>query len=177
VKDKLMVIKYTQWTLEKNPEYSDTYLIAYYEKQKAIFTHPERRKVQHILVAVGNDSKPEEVNKKLAKIKAAEKKLKAGANFEKIAKEYSECESKTNGGFIGYLEVKGNENDTITKTIVKLKENELSEIVKSERGYHILKVSEIKPSYTDAFDKVKDRLKLMYLLDKHKQNAKIEYKS
>ncbi len=158
IKDKLMVMKYSQKTLETNPEYSDPYLKDYYEKNKDLFRHSERRKVQHILMTVDSDSTADESNIKFEKIKEAQKKLKSGKKFEDVAVELSECESRANGGFIGYLEVTGNENDTLSLTAAKLQKNQLSEIIKTERGYHIVKVPEIQKSYVDDFEKVRNRL-------------------
>jgi peptidyl-prolyl cis-trans isomerase C len=94
--------------------------------------------------------------------------IKAGKSFEDAAKEYSVCPSKDNGGDLSYFSA-GQMVPEFETAAFALKVDELTEVpVKSQFGYHIIKLTDKKESQTIPFDTVKDNAK-SYLL-KEKQN-------
>ena len=139
---------------------------AYYDANKAQFIKPALYRIKHILIstiASPQKSADEASNKKAlrmtlmineeAKTKAEEvlKKVKAGGNFEQLAKEFSEDEvSKQNGGMLGDLHP-GSTIPEIAEAMVKLNEGETSGIIDSAFGHHILKLDEIIPSVLIPF--------------------------
>lgn len=103
--------------------------------------------VSHILVA--DEKKAAEVKQKLAK----------GSKFEDLAKEYSsDTASAEKGGSLGWIDnsARGQFVPEFTAALSKLKVNQVSEPVKTQFGYHIIKITEQKEK--ESFNKMKDQL-------------------
>lgn len=129
----------------------------YYREHTDEFTQPEKRKVRHILVAFeGTTDKPgrKEVDAKLEATRLLEK-IKAGADFEQLAKEHSDDSSEPltitrGGGFMPEFE----------DAVFGLNVGEItSEPVKTMYGYHLIKLEEIIPSTREPFADVKEQIK------------------
>jgi foldase protein PrsA len=127
----------------------------YYEQNKQAFTTPETREVRHILVS--SKSQAEMI----------ETKLKNGADFAKLAKQYSKDTTSAKVG--GKLCVAhGGSSGACTQTVppfdkasFSLKTNQISQPVKSVYGYHIIQaLSPIKPAHTQTFQEVVSQIQL-----------------
>jgi len=150
-------------------------LKSYYEGHLANFEVPEKRKVSHILIKLlPSASKKEEENAK-KKIEEIQKKLEKGADFTTLAKKYSQdTSSAKKGGDVGFF--------TYTQMIPSFsraafsleKEGEVSGIVKSPFGYHLIKLTGIKQAYTEPFEKVKSQVKKLLIEQKSDDLAKKE---
>jgi peptidyl-prolyl cis-trans isomerase C len=125
-----------------------------YERDKATYKQSEAIRVAHILVV------PAE-NDAAAKAKAEKllAELKAGANFAEVAKANSDDKgSASSGGELpGWME-RGKLVPTFEKVAYELKPNELSAVVQSQYGYHIIKLLEYRPAKTLSFDEVKEQV-------------------
>ena len=82
---------------------------------------------------------------------------KKGADFAELAKKYSEGPTKDKGGDLGFFE-KGKMVPAFEEAAYALKEGEISEIVRTPFGYHIIKVEEIKEARTKPLDEVKGEI-------------------
>ncbi|WP_413287099.1 peptidylprolyl isomerase [Bacillus mojavensis] len=129
----------TEKAAKDNIKVTDDEVKEYWENLKG------QIRASHILVA----------DKKTAE--EVEKKLKKGEKFESLAKEYStDTSSATNGGELGWIS-KDNEqlDSTFRKAAFKLKTNEVSEPVKTQFGYHIIKKTEERGKYEDMKKELK----------------------
>lgn len=127
---------------------------AYYESHKDKFTKPEQVRARHILIklsADAGDAKKAEAKKKIEDIL---KKLKKGADFAALAKTYSEGPSAKNGGDLGFFS-RGQMVEPFEKAAFALKPGEISGIVKTRFGYHIIKLEAKKPAVVTSFDGAK----------------------
>lgn len=136
---------------------SDADISAYYAQNQQRYTTPETRRASHILVAVKKDASA--ADKAAAKAKAeailAEVR-KAPGDFAKIAKAKSEDPgSAAQGGDLDVIE-KGTMTKPVEDAIYKLKQGEISDLVQSEFGYHILTVTALKPATVKPLDEVKN---------------------
>jgi len=132
-------------------------LRAAYNSQLDRFKTPERVKVRHILVKTTEKPK-DEVPKLQAKAENLLKQLKGGADFAKLAKENSDDPgSAARGGDLDWV-VRGQTVPEFEKAAFSLKKGELSNIVKTEYGFHILQVQDKEEAHTKSFDEVKDQL-------------------
>ena len=128
----------------------------YYEQNKKRYEVPEQRRASHILITVAKDAS--DADRKKARGKAEEVLAKARANpadFAKLAKQYSDDPgSAEKGGDLDFL-AKGSTVPPFEAAMFKQKENEIGDLVGTDFGYHIIKVTGIKPAVIKSFDEVK----------------------
>lgn len=142
-------------------------------------------KASHILAQVPQDATEEQKAEAKKKIEEAKAKLDSGEKFEDVAQEYSEDGSAQNGGDLGWFG-KGRMVPEFEEVAFTLKEGETSDIVESQFGYHIIKVT----GTTEGFDKMEqekkdeirkallqaDQTALQTALDKAIDNADVKVK-
>ncbi len=122
----------------------------YYTTHITDYQEPESRHARHILVkASPND--PEEARKKAQEIKAL---AEADDDFAKLARTYSEGPSAPSGGDLGFF-TRGRMVPAFEQAVFSMKEGEISEVVETNFGYHIIKLEEINPSSTKPLEEVR----------------------
>jgi peptidyl-prolyl cis-trans isomerase D len=137
---------------------NDNDLRQLYQSKQEEFRLPERVKVRHILLKTTGKA-PAELPKVETAAADVLKQVKAGGNFAELAKKYSEDDgSKVNGGDLGYI-VRGQTVKEFETSAFSLKPNEISNLVKSEFGYHIIQVLEKQEPHVQPFEEVRERLK------------------
>ena len=131
---------------------------AYFDEHKAEFTTEESVNASHILVKEENEAK--EI---LAKINAGE------ISFEEAAKQHSTCPSKENGGNLGDFG-RGQMVPEFDKAVFEMAVGEISaEPVKTQFGYHIIKLNDKKEAKPLEYAEVKEDLKNMLLSEKRRK--------
>jgi peptidyl-prolyl cis-trans isomerase D len=138
---------------------SDADITSYYEQNAKRYTEDEQRRASHILIA--SDKNASNADKAAAKEKA-EKLLqqlrKNPGDFAKLAKENSQDPgSAERGGDLDYFG-KGMMVKSFEDAAYKLKQGEISDVVQSDFGYHIILVTGIKPATTKSLDEVKGQI-------------------
>ncbi len=129
-----------------------------YQTSQERFRLPERLKVRHILVKTAEKS-PADFAKAKTLAEDVLKQVKAGGNFAELAKKYSDDPgSKANGGDLGYI-VRGQTVKDFEASAFSLKPNEISNLVKTEFGYHILQMLERQEPRVQPFEEVRDQLR------------------
>jgi peptidyl-prolyl cis-trans isomerase C len=119
----------------------------------------ERVRARHILIRAGQNASKEDKAKALEKIKDVQKQLKGGADFTELAKKYSEDPgSKERGGDLGYFS-RGDMVDAFEKVAFTLNVGQVSDIINTDFGYHIVRVEEKKAASKFSMEDVKDDLK------------------
>jgi peptidyl-prolyl cis-trans isomerase D len=141
----------------------DAQLKAYYEEQKAKtperFVQPEQRRVSHILLTVANPKDDAAVKAKAA---AVLKRAQAGEDFAKLAKEFSQDPgSAQQGGDLGWSERKA-WVAPFADAAFSMKVDEIRGPVKTQFGYHILKLVGIQPADVKTFEQAKAELETEY---------------
>lgn len=162
-----IIISAAQEDILKNVTITDDEVKSFYDKNKdTVFTQGAGANVAHILVADEQTAK---------NLKA---KLDGGADFAELAKANSiDPGSKNNGGSLGFVQYDTKELVTeFVNGFKNLKEGQVSEPVKSEYGYHLIKVTGIKSGEVVSFDKVKEGIKAELLQAKQESvlDAKIK---
>jgi len=157
--------------LRQNTPVTDDELKAVYQQNIQQYQVPNRVHAEHILLmTVGKtDAEVAEVKKKAEDVLAQAKKK--GASFEELAKKYSEDPgSKTKGGDLGWV-VQGQMVPEFEKATFSLNKGETSDLIKTQYGFHIIKVLDKETAHTKPFDEVKDSLRPQFLLNKVDQQA------
>ena len=139
---------------------SDKEIQNYYEKNKeAQFTTPEQRCVRHILFNKDQKEKAEDVKQK----------LENGGDFAKLAKEYSQDPgSAEKGGDLGCLG-KGETVPEFEQAAFGAKQGEIVGPVKTEFGYHILQVTDVKPEQTRSLQEVESQIRSQLATEKQSE--------
>ena len=144
----------------------------YNDNKKTLYVVPAKVKASHILAIFpwveDNSEETEEGREEaLEKIKMVEDKLKNGVVFEDLARQYSDDRtSGENGGDLGYIS-KGQMIEEFEEALFSLDVEEVSEIVETEYGFHIIKVFDRQEEYIQKFDEVEESINT-YLLNLHK---------
>ena len=140
----------------------------FYKKNPEQFKSPEQVRASHILVAVSQDAKPEAVVEKEKAAQAIAARVKKGEPFDKLAKELSEDPSaKQNSGDLDFF-TKEAMVPEFANAAFSMKKDEISDPVRSQFGYHIIKVTDHKDAETVSLEKAKPQL-LAYLKRQKKQ--------
>ncbi len=150
-------------------EVTDAEADDFYKKNTEQFKSPEKVRASHILVAVPIDASPEVVAEKERTANGLLERVKKGEDFAKLAAEKSEDPSaKQNSGDLDFF----GKQDMVPEfadAAFKMKQDEVSaEPVRSQFGYHVIKVTGRKEAETMAFDQVKPQL-MAYLKNQKKQ--------
>ncbi len=130
----------------------DADVLDYYNKNKDRYISAEQRHAHHILVAVNNKVDDAAALKKAQDIEA---KLKAGGNFETLAKQFSDdAGSAAQGGDLGLSE-RGSLEAPFGDALFAMKPGEVSAPVRTKFGYHIIRLDDIVPAKGKTFDEAR----------------------
>jgi peptidyl-prolyl cis-trans isomerase C len=146
----------------------------YYQENQQQFDIPEQVRASHILIKPDTSDPNIELAlaKAAAKAKAEEllKQIKNGADFAELARANSDCPSSARGGDLGFF-ARGRMVPAFEEAAFALGVGQLSDIVETEFGYHIIKVTDKKEAGTKTFEEVKDNLMAMLTAKKQGELA------
>ena len=162
-KRKVKYVLIDQGKVQAGAQVTRTDLQAYYDQHRDQYRVPEQVKVSHILIKTplpGPDGKVDEKGVTDAQHRAEDllKQLKSGAKFEDLAKKYSEDpgSAKENGslGWIG----RGRTVPEFEKAAFSLPKGQISDLVKSSYGFHIIRVDDKQDAHLKSLEEVKSEI-------------------
>ena len=157
-------------TVNKNVTVTDKEIEEYYNNNKAEFQIPEKIKLSHILIAVDSNAGEQAKAEKKKQAEQVLFKAKAGEDFAELAKQYSDdAATKDRGGVRGFFS-KGSKSVEIEEVAFSLKKDEISEIVLSDKGYHIIKLLDRKEGTTKTLEEARKTIESK-LTQKKKNDA------
>jgi len=165
----LIVKKFINTHIAKEVTVSDEELKSYYDENAAIFKRPEQVRASHIVIVVksGDDqAKKDQVRKELEEIR--ERALK-GEDFAALAKVFSQGPSSSRGGDLGYFG-RGWAEKPFEDAAFALKPGEVSGIVVTSFGYHVIKVTDRRPETVLPYEVMKPRIR------QHLRSVKVQEK-
>ena len=144
----------------------------YYKTHQDEFKVPEKIKVSHILISVAPDAPEKEKKEKQEQAEEILSKVKAGEDFAALAKKYSEdTKTKNKGGMLGFFS-KGSKDSALEEAAFALKKGEVSNLIRTSKGYQIVKLIDRKEAKTKSFEESKNRISNK--LQQQKRNDAIE---
>ena len=148
--------------LAAGEQISPSELLGYYNQHKSEFQQQEEIKASHILIKTeaGPDGKVSAAADAAARKKAEDilKKLRAGANFEELAKKESDDKaSAINGGSLGFFQ-RGSMVPEFEKAAFSLNKGQISDLVKTQYGYHIIRVDDKHQAGMPSIEQVKEKI-------------------
>ena len=153
---KSLLIQYAANKLMTSVTVSDEEVKAFYEDNKSMFAQPKKVDASHLLV----DSE-EEANEILEEINN-------GLDFAEAATKYSNCPSNERGGSLGSFG-QGQMVPEFEKAAFSMNAGEISKPVKTQFGYHLIKVNKINDSKISDFEEVKSQVEQQCLASKQKE--------
>ena len=148
--------------LAAGEQISPSELLSYYNQHKNEFQQQEEIKASHMLIKTeaGPDGKVSAAADAAARKKAEDilKKLRAGANFEELAKKESDDKaSAINGGSLGFFQ-RGSMVPEFEKAAFSLNKGQISDLVKTQYGYHIIRVDDKHQAGMPSIEQVKEKI-------------------
>lgn len=129
----------------------------FYDKNPKYFSQPAQVRASHILVKFPEDADEKVKAEKKKAIDAARARVVGGEDFAKVAAEVSDCPSKAQGGDLDFFGA-----DQMVKPFEEaafgLKSNEVSQVVTTPFGYHVIKQTGSKPAATTPFEQEKAKI-------------------
>ncbi len=171
IQDGLTIKALIDQTVIQQVNVTDQQVRAYYEANPDQFRRPEQIKASHILVQVPEDASEAQKAEALAKIQSLASRIAAGENFATLAQEYSDCPSKEKGGDLGFF---GPEQmvPPFSQAAFDLQPGQVSDVVETQFGYHLIRVTERQAPETLAFNDVKEEIATH--LRQEQERAKID---
>ena len=130
---------------------------SFYEYNHASYSQPHQVKARHILFELAEDAAKEADQAVRKAAEAVLAKVRKGEDFASLAAQHSSCPSKSKGGDLGYFE-KGRMTPAFEEVAFNLKKGEISDLVRTPFGYHIIQVEDIKEARTQSLEEVRDQI-------------------
>jgi parvulin-like peptidyl-prolyl isomerase len=170
-----------QWKGYITPRLSDEAVKKYYTDNKIFFDKVLVR-ASHILLKVPANASPNDKQLIFNRMVTIRQEILAGKiQFQDAAKKYSECPSKDNGGDIGLFPYKFAVLEPFAKAAFSMKIGDMSDVVATDFGYHIIKVTDRTNGQPSDFQQIKVEVKeiyaqeiYQYIVAEQRRNAKIE---
>lgn len=151
--------------LRRKGEVAEEEIQRYYKENKALFVEPQEIKIRQIIV----DSEPV--------LREVLTKLTEGESFEKLASTYNIGKFREDGGNLGYIR-----RGQLAPSFIQFEEaafslkkkGEISEVIKTPYGYHILRLEDMRGTALRPIDQVREKIR-SFLQPKKKQEAYLEY--
>jgi peptidyl-prolyl cis-trans isomerase D len=170
-KVKFLLIDQEQLRLKSTPTPAEVQ--AHYNQNLQQYQTPEQVRASHILLKT--EGKDEAAVKKQAE--DVLKQVKAGGDFAELAKKYSEDDgSKVNGGDLDYFG-RGRMVPEFEEVAFKLEPGQISDLVKTQYGFHIIKVVDKKPASTRTLDEVRAEITDQLQFQKAQQASQAQAQS
>ncbi len=153
IKEQLMVMQLIEKEIKSKATLpNEAEIQKYYDEHKKELKQDEQVRARHILIRLDEKADLKTQSAALKKIQDIQAKAKKGEDFAALAKEFSEDPgSKENGGDLGFF-TKETMVPEFSKAAFALKSGQVSDIVKTSFGYHLIKVEETKPAKQLSLD-------------------------
>jgi peptidyl-prolyl cis-trans isomerase D len=136
---------------------SEKEIQSFYEYNNEAYSQPKQVKARHILFKLAEDALKEAEDKVKKAAEEVLAKARQGENFAELAGEYSQGPTKAKGGDLGYFK-KGQMMPAFEEAAFKMKKDEISDLVRTQFGYHIIKVEDIKEASTKSLEEVREEI-------------------
>ncbi len=170
-----------QWNAFVKQQVTEADLKRYYDESKEFFDRVVVR-ASHIVLRISPEAPAAEREAIKAKLQAWRKDIVEGkVDFAQAAKDHSQCTSAPNGGDIGFFPRKLAVEEPFAKAAFALKVGDISDVVQTDFGYHLIKVTERKTGTPSDFTKIKDEVRELLveelrvqILAEQRKTAKVE---
>jgi peptidyl-prolyl cis-trans isomerase D len=146
---------------------TDEEIESFYRQNFNRYSIPEQRSARHILIKTSEEDSEDALSEKLNRAEQVLELAKTGEDFTELAKQFSEGPTGPKGGDLGSFS-RGRMVKPFDDAVFALNEGEISDIVETQFGFHVIKVEKIEPAHTKPLEEVKDEI--TFQLQKQKGN-------
>ncbi len=174
IKEQLKTRKFLESKVEGISDATEAEAKEFYDSNPDKFKKPETVTASHILIKFEDTDTDETKAAKKAKLEKIRADIISGTNtFEEAATKYSDCPSKARGGSLGTFK-KGQMVPEFEVAAFSQEKGEIGDIIETQFGYHIIKVTDHQEEGTVSFEDAKDQI-ITYLTGQKKQEAVTAY--
>ena len=156
--------------LKSTIEVTDEDLNNYYQQNKTRWVTPDKRDASHILLAVSSDAGDSDVNEKMELGNTLLTRINDGEAFEDLAKEFSDDPgSGAKGGSLGEFD-RGVMVPPFEEAVFAMEVGAISELVRSDFGFHIIRLDSIIPERGQTFEEAKEEVEDQFRVDTAETN-------
>lgn len=168
IREQIMTSKVMQYHMGKFGKVSDKQIKRYYFQHQKDFWQNKKPFVRHILFIAEEDALEEVKASKREQAAQVLEEIRTGADFIELAKKHSEDVSASSGGEVGWL-TKGHLVPEFEAVAFRLKSGEVSDIVESRYGYHIIKVEKVSSGKSEPLKNVKEKIRQILSFEARKK--------
>jgi peptidyl-prolyl cis-trans isomerase C len=173
IAQRLMIQQVIEQEVGKDVTVTDGEAREFYKKNPKMFQQPEKVRASHILIKVDPDAESSEKKAAREKLEGIQEKVESGEDFGELAKAHSEGPSSTKGGDLGFFG-HGQMVKAFEEVAFGLETGEVSDIVETRFGYHLIKGTGSKPAGTVPYEEVEEQLET-YLKEQKVQKQVADY--
>lgn len=172
IKQDLKIRKFLETNVTVPVDVPDSVSVAYYEQNQHEFWSPDSVRARHIMIRASQDDTGTDIEAKKQTLRDLRGRVLAGEDFAELAKQYSEGPSAPKGGDLGYFTPR----DMVapfSNTAFGLKPGEVSDVVETRFGFHLIQVVDRKPRRKLQYEEISEQLKyqiLQYYVEQNLQN-------
>jgi peptidyl-prolyl cis-trans isomerase C len=166
----LLVNKLLQQEVVSKVQVKPADVSAFYEKNPDKFKQPDAVRASHILIIVPPESDAKTKAALKARAEDALKAAKSGKDFAALAKQYSQDASASRGGDLGFFP-RGQMVPAFEKAAFAMQPGEISDLVQTQFGYHIIKVTDHKNARTVPYEEASGKIKEFLTAQRKQQHA------
>jgi peptidyl-prolyl cis-trans isomerase C len=160
---RLTLLNMLRWNAYVNQRLGEDDIRRYYDQNKDFFDRASVR-VSHIVLRTGGSATPQERQTAHAKLATLRQDLAAGKiEFAEAAKKFSQDSSAAAGGDIGFIPRKLAVDETFARVAFALKVGEVSDIVETSYGLHLIQCTDRRPGQPSEYEKIKDEVREFYI--------------
>jgi peptidyl-prolyl cis-trans isomerase SurA len=158
LKDQLLILKLVNREVRSGILIREDELLDYYKRHADSFAEPESFKISQIFFVLPSGAQPTAVSEVRTKALHVLELLQKGGSFQELAKQYSEGPGAASGGNLGYFK-HGQLLPEIEQAVVKLQVGQVSGLIQSSIGFHILRLDDKKQAQPKPFEEVKEAVR------------------
>jgi parvulin-like peptidyl-prolyl isomerase len=175
---KAGITEYLRWSAYTSKHITDAVVEQYYKDNKDVFDKVSV-KASHIVLRVSANMTEADKAKTRAKLEEIRDKLRkdSHADFEDLAKQYSQDPQAPRGGDLGWFPRKWVFDESFSRAAFALQVGQVSDVVQTDFGYHLIKVTDRKAGEKSDFSKIKESVREFYTEDLRQQILNDQRKS
>jgi parvulin-like peptidyl-prolyl isomerase len=156
---RLDIVKKLQWDNYVAKNVNDAALQTYYNQNRDYYDQVTVQ-ASHILIRVSPKASESERAQARARLLDLRQKILAGQlDFAEAAKKFSQCQSAPSGGDLGSFRRKWAVDETLARAAFALPVGQVSDVVQTDSGFHLIKVTGRKPGQPSTFEAVKEKVR------------------